>query len=365
MKLVNKIYQVTPYYPPSLGGMQKCVKNITDQLVKRNYKVTVITSNIGTKSSSVSNENLEVKYLNSIEFANTPISLKFILELLRIPREAVVHLHIANALLPELVWIISKIKGFSYISHIHIDVQASSFIGKLLPYYKAIFLKRVIRNSKFVIVLTKSFQKLIQINYGIEKSKIIIIPNGVDKKFFLNPYFKKKNKYNILFVGRLSHQKNIPLLISAFSKIKSKAILHIVGEGNLGEYLVNMIKDNNIKNIELHGRKNENELIDFYKMADIFVLPSLNEGMSLSLLEAMAAGLPIIASYTPENHELLGKGAKLINKNSIEEYAYFIDKLLVDFEERKLMSKINIQTAKEFSWENTITRITNIYENWQ
>lgn len=141
----------------------------------------------------------------------------------------------------------------------------------LLPLYKRIFLKRVLKSASRIVVLNRKYRILINRNYNIFKN-IAIIPNGVSKKFFINKKNTEHEQTNLLFVGRLSIEKNIPKLIKAASLLKSKAILNIVGDGEKKIEIEKYISSNNLKNVILHGKKIGKDLINFYQNADIFLL---------------------------------------------------------------------------------------------
>lgn len=366
MLKLNEIYQIVPYYPPSLGGMQKCVKIISDLLSDRGYRVTVLTSDVGINENrndkkKYTKENLTVKYLASIEIANTPISYSLIPELLKIPKDALVHLHIANAYFPELVYLVSKIKGFKYIAHLHIDVERSGKAGYLLPIYKSFILKTVLKNADKVIVLTDSFSDLLINKYGIGKSKIVVIPNGVDERFFIKKQVNTIAPYSILFVGRLSPQKNLTVLINAFSKLKLNANLTIVGEGSEEVKLKKLVSSYGITKVNFVGRKDENELIPYYAKADIFCLPSNTEGMSLAMLEAMASGLPMAAADLPQYRNIVEKGTYFVKNNTSDEYLKAIMELLTNPKLRKTMSLSNIKTASQYKWNKILLMIEKVY----
>jgi len=93
------------------------------------------------------------------------------IKLLKIERNSVVHLHIAQAYTPELVWLASKIKGFCYIAQVHIDIAPSGAFGFLLKAYKPLILKRVLNNARYVIVFTKDQKHAIHQKYNVDLKK--------------------------------------------------------------------------------------------------------------------------------------------------------------------------------------------------
>jgi glycosyltransferase involved in cell wall biosynthesis len=132
------------------------------------------------------------------------------------------------------------------------------------------------------------------------RNKSVVIHNPVSKELSKYPLNDKYDN-RIVFVGRLNKQKNIELLIKAFSKIVKKydeLILEIYGEGCLRESLQVMINEYGLSDkAKLMGAYND--VIDRIYGARMFVLPSLYEGMPNALMEAMALGIPVVASNCP------------------------------------------------------------------
>src|SRR5450631_702592 len=117
------IVHVTSYYPPHLGGMENVAAQLAERFVDKGYAVSVYTSNIGYLSDAVIRSEVEVHYLKSLEFAHTPVIFTLFFRLLALPRHSLIHLHVAQAFSPEVVCLISKIRGIPYVAHIHLDVD--------------------------------------------------------------------------------------------------------------------------------------------------------------------------------------------------------------------------------------------------
>ncbi len=113
--------------------------------------------------------------------------------------------------------------------------------------------------------------------------------------------------------------------------MQESVILDIVGDGELRQDVEALIQKYGLQNVQLHGKKTGKELLKFYKSADISVLPSFKEaGASLSMLEAMAAGLPIVAADSPEVREMLADCGVLVQNPTPITYAKALDALLSD-----------------------------------
>lgn len=175
-----------------------------------------------------------------------------------------------------------------------------------------------------VVALTEEIEKEL-ISNGFSRNKIIIIPNGVNIELF-SPKKKSGSQsfLKICYIGRLEDGKGLEILISAFGSVKKKcsqARLVVVGHGSKIPELKQQIERLNLFNhIDLVGEKED--VLNYYHQSDILIAPSESEGMSNVLLEAMACGLPVIASDIGGNVELIGKKMEEIRGD--EGTRYFI-----------------------------------------
>jgi glycosyltransferase involved in cell wall biosynthesis len=142
---------------------------------------------------------------------------------------------------------------------------------------------------------------------GFPGRAIAAIPNSVDQEFY-RPENKRcqADRKRICFVGRLAEEKGIDCLIKAMKKVNAAdpgVELDIVGDGPMREQLQSLSDSLHLQEL-IHFIGNSAAL-SYYRESDIFVLPSLSEGLSLSLLEAMSCGLPVVASNVEGNREVL------------------------------------------------------------
>lgn len=137
------------------------------------------------------------------------------------------------------------------------------------------------------------------------ENKMIYIPNGVDTNIF-KPGKKANNKRKIvLSVGRLEKQKNYQSLIKALPGLDVKLLL--IGKGSLKEELIKLAEEKMVDLVIIDQVGNE-DLPKYYNQADIFVLPSFNEGFAKVLIEAMACKLPVITSKVGGLREIIKDG---------------------------------------------------------
>lgn len=358
---MTKIVQVISYYPPHLGGMEKIAHSISKGLVKRGYDVEVYTSNLGTKKGKLkSTERLNINYLNAWEFAHTAIIPSLFNKLMKIPRDSIMHVHLAQAFVPEVVYLVSKIRGIPYVLHYHADTLPSGKFGFLLKPYKALFLKRILRNASSTIVLNELYRDFLKNKYKT-KGQIKVIPTYVNKDFFVKSRKRKNKVIKLLYVGRLSKEKNIDLLIRSLDLIKNKAQLIIIGEGEERKNLEKLNAQNSKNKAIFLGQKDSQELVEIYRNADIALLASNREGLPLFLLEAMAAGVPIIASKAPGITELVGNVGILVNPINPVEFAKQIDNLINNPKNLSKFSIMGKSIAQNFTENKMIQNTEQVY----
>ena len=296
-----KIIQVSSYYPPHLGGQEHVVQDLSRHVAAAGHEVHVLTSVKGGGKKGVTNESgVTVRRMPGQEFGHAPIMSSLGPALFGVARSSsLVHLHIGQAFTPEMVWLISKLRGYRYIAELHIDFEPSGPAGVLLPLYKRFVLGRVLRSAAAVIVLNKRTLGVVRKRYGVRR-KTVVMNNGIDEAYFNVARTSRPTppkQLRLLFVGRLSKQKNVPLLLQALARTKRDVHLDIVGDGDEQAAIAATIEAEHLSdNVTLHGRLDRQAVLAFYRRCDALVMPSLYEAQPLVLLEAMAARIPIIGT---------------------------------------------------------------------
>lgn len=193
--------------------------------------------------------------------------------------------------------------------------------------------------------------------FGYEnRYSIDIISNGVDGSFF-HPDESKvhgENQCQLLFVSRLIEGKGLQYVIPYMDKINRESgklvRLTIVGDGPYRENLQHLVKQYEVEDyVKFVGMKNKEDLLPYYQQADIFILPSLSEGMPNVVLEAMATGLPIVMTPCGGSKELVDDNGFIA---STEEFVQRIIELCKDEEKRKIFGACSLERTREkFAWE--------------
>jgi len=362
-----KIIHVTSYYPPHIGGIENVVRSLAISLAKKGIKTMVLSSDIPKGSSTYEEmENLRVYRLKSFEIAHTSIMLSLARKLAsEIDKDTIVHVHAGHAFTPEVSAVVSKLKRCPLIVHVHSDVSPSGTVGFLLPVYKRFVLKRVLSTANKVIFLTNEHAHFLSKKYGISRNNIEVIPNGINLDFFKTKRrTKSKKKTKLIFVGRLSKEKNVPRLLKALSMIVRKydIVLHIVGDGEGRSIIERMIKKEKMgENVVLHGPLYGEKLKKMYYSCDIFVLSSDSEGMPLAMMEAMATGLPVISCDTPGIKSFAKDSILLVDRNP-EDLANGIVRLIEDQSFVETLKKRSYQLIKHYDWKIISEKFIEVYK---
>jgi glycosyltransferase involved in cell wall biosynthesis len=360
---MRRIVQITPNYPPLLGGLERVVQILATTLADR-HEVSVVTTTHGAPGvpRRVREGDVGVRRHRSVTVAHTALAPGMLGSLLRIPRGSVVHLHCSQAVVPELVWLAARLRGTRYLVHFHMDVGTSGPLGRLLPAYKKHFFGRVLRGAAAVIVLIDSQVQFMSEFYGVDPQRIHVVPNGVAPEYYLPPRTPEAGTLRLLYVGRLGAQKNVARLLDAMSLVTEPVRLRIVGDGELRAGLEAQAARLELGDrVEFCGRLHGADLVDAYADAQAFVLPSDREGMPLVVMEAMAAGLPVIATAVQGTIELVD-GVGLLAEPDPEALAAAIDQVARDPEARAKMAAEGSARARAYTWDAVVAAVERVYD---
>lgn len=376
-----KIAHVCPFYTPAIGGVKQVVEELAKRQHKEGHEVHVYTSDWDKEKRIKKKDEIIdgifvhrcyhlVKIANFVSFWPSVFT--------KIVREKfdVVHSHVFGHPHFFLASIASKISGAKYVHTTHCPWTEAhrSAIGKIgLTISYNLFSRLSFKLTDKIIAITPWELKFIK-KYGGNSNKVVVLPNGMSNKFFekiKNNDFKKKNKIKgkmVLFFGRLNVTKGPEKFVEiAHSILKKQNDVTFVIRGP-DEGMKQIVKEkigSEKKIILLEETRDRKEIIKMYQAADVFVLPSYREGLPLTLFEAMAADLPIVASPVngipyemkePENGFLVNYG----NNKGFEDK---ITKLLNSKKLRDKISKNNKKKAQKYRWDIISKNTLKLYKS--
>ncbi|HEX7586652.1 MAG TPA: glycosyltransferase [Patescibacteria group bacterium] len=227
-------------------------------------------------------------------------------------------------------------------------------------------IRHIWKKADAVISNSQGLKELaLKTNAGQE---IGIIYNGIDIKQFRPAIRGETSNFKVICISRLTRRKGINYLIEAMEKLVQKhpdLSLQIVGEGDAKAELEKQSQGANLgSKVEFKGRIPHENLPEIYNSADVFVLPSLNEGMSNTMLEALASGLPIVATDTGGSKELIseGKNGFMIKMKDSGDIAEKLEKLIADPELARSMEEKSRAIAESMSWEKVAQNYYGLYK---
>jgi len=173
-----------------------------------------------------------------------------------------------------------------------------------------------------------------------------------------------EDDFMIISVGELNKNKNHQVIIRAIAKLKNKRIKYVLcGEGPLESELKELAIELDIENqVKFLGfRKDISELMN---SADLYSFPSYREGLSLSLMEAMSSGLPVVCSNIRGNSDLMedGKGGYLVEPGDVEGFSKYIKELIAGSRLRSEFGGFNHKKIENYSIENVLCEMGKIYK---
>ncbi len=219
------------------------------------------------------------------------------------------------------------------------------------------------------VIVFSRLQRDLLIKLGVHPTKLAVIPNGVDQQKYSPAYshFQQQFPEQRLFVyqGRIATEKNVEAVLKAWkhSNMGNKSKLLIVGDGPLASSLkIFYGKEEGI--IWLGFIADEQKRIDILRGADVFILPSLVEGLSLSLLEAMACGVACLATDAGADGEVLEGGAGVVLDT--QGVTTQLKTLLPLFRDQPEMTKLLGQKARNrvlerYTLSENITKLEQLY----
>lgn len=357
------VVQVVPYYPPHLGGMENVAKAIAETQAKTR-QVEILTTNCGAKGSPrvEYHDGLTIRRLRAREIANVPVAPALLYHMLRTSPRVMVHVHIAQALVPEMVWIARKLRGGAFVAHFHLDVAPHGRFGRCFLWYKKWILGYTLRGASKVITFSQDQALFVQQTYRVDPGALAVVPNGVSGGFAPAPieYKAELRPLRVLYVGRLTPQKAVPRLVNAINEMEQPVEAVIVGDGDQRPVIESLLQQHSLTNIRMVGVQHGAELLDFYHWADVLVLPSEREGMPLVLLEAMACGVPVVATNVVGNRELVAGVGVLVEPDPTS-IALALDQLAQDASLLVELRTRGLAAVKGYTWESLVLDIDNVY----
>ncbi len=367
---------ISDVFPPEGGGIGYYAYNLSKRLISRGYKITIFTRSNWKKSYYEKIEGINVYRVQMLPVYPFHLRLHSLF-LQKIFKEIEQDIDIVHYNSPFISFIKSRkpsivtehgtAKGAIMNSEI---TDIPTLIMRQFAWEIVDIDRKILQMSDSITAVSKACVDELYSLYNINPSRIVVVGNGVDSNFFV-PVKKKSDISYILYVGRLNARKGLIDLINSAEYIynhnnKFMTEFVIIGEGPILNRLKSLIRHKGLdKYFTFTGFVDRQKLLDYYQNAAIHVLPSYQEGLPTVVLEAMACGIPSVATNIPGTSELVvnNKTGILVEPKNPVMLASAILKILTDNELRNYLGSNAREYAKKYYDWNIITdRIENVYQ---
>lgn len=238
-------------------------------------------------------------------------------------------------------------------------------------------LKSSVHRADIVITISENSKNEIIEYLGIDDKKIRIVPPGIhlddyEKRLTSDIKTQVKVKYNlpdkfILYLGTLEPRKNIETILKAYNQFKKENTrVKLVMAGSKGwkyESIFQVAQELGLeKDVIFTGYVDEVDKWAIYKMAELFVFPSLYEGFGMPVLEAMASGIPVITSNSSSLPEVVGENGCMVDPYDYLQISEYMNKIISDRAFKSELITEGLKRAKEFTWEKSAKKMLSIYK---
>jgi glycosyltransferase involved in cell wall biosynthesis len=366
-----KILSCTDYYSPHTGGVEIAAANLYHELAERGHEITIIS--LGTAESN--HRNIEVKTAPKVDTTEylglqSSLSLDFprvFLSLYCSGEYDLLHIHNRFFFTSTISSLLSGLSNMPMVFSLHtssIDTY-SGISGILARIFENTVCRWTIRKADHVICNSKATAGKAQ-SLGVNKKILSVYPHGVDTNEFSPNENSRPNHLSITYVGRLVKNKGVLSLPAIFRKVKENvpnATLNIVGDGPLKSEMEEQMTGFS-SDITFYGGIPHTEVANVLQNSTIFCLPSKSEGLSLTTLEAMSTGLPVVVSDTGGLREIVQDGVTgyRIHSSHTMRFAHtIINHWQNENQQREMGDRARKYVIKNHSWEERAEAIESIF----
>jgi glycosyltransferase involved in cell wall biosynthesis len=233
------------------------------------------------------------------------------------------------------------------------------------------------KRSHRILTVSEASKRDILHFFNVPPEKIVVVYNAIDERFRTSPaaedMARVRERYQldhgfVLYAGNIKPHKNLVRLIEAFDTLRKTGFddlkLLIIGdEISRLPALRRAVHSHKLhKQVRFLGFLPDETLAVLYRLAAVFVFPSLYEGFGLPPLEAMASGTPVVTSNVSSMPEVVGDAAVLIDPYSVDSIVEGVRRVLTNPELASDLRARGIERAREFSWERSVARTRDLYQ---
>ena len=233
------------------------------------------------------------------------------------------------------------------------------------------------RQAHRILTVSEASKRDIMHFFSVPPDKVVVVYNAIEERFAATPSAEAiervRERYQlthqfVLYVGNIRPHKNLVRLIEAFAELRARGFddlkLLIIGdEISKLPALRRAVHSYKLhKHVRFLGYLEDETLAILYRLAAVFVFPSLYEGFGLPPIEAMASGTPVVTSNVSSMPEVAGNAAVLVDPYNVESIVEGIARVLTDPALAAELRRKGMARAREFSWTRSVARTREVYE---
>lgn len=353
-----KILQVIPYF--CFGGAETMCENLTYGLIAMGHDVTVVSLYDDQTPIARRMEAAGVKILYLDKKLGLDLSMvPKLMKIMRREKPDVVHSHL-NVI--KYTVAAAKLSGIRRCIHTVHNVAHEEAEGRVEKIISTIYFRLGLATP---VALSPEVRATIVSFYGLKEQKVPVIYNGVDLgKCCAKEDYALAKPARLLHIGRFNVQKNHKGLLEAFAKIAEicpHCTLQLIGDGELREETEKLAVSLGLDN-KVAFLGNQTNIYSFLQEADIFLLPSIFEGMPMTIIEAMGTGLPIVASRVGGVPDMLEDGTSgLLVPCEPDAVAQAVLQLLQQDDLRKKLGTNALENSRVFGADHMARCYCDLY----
>lgn len=354
-------------YPYAVGGLGIHIHEISKEQVRLGHSVTVYAASKGVESEYKTNDGYYVRNFKPLTkiFGNSIAPYMFLDLIQEQSNYDIVHAH-SHLFLSTNMSAVARQLGSTPLVITNHGLHSQTAPEWLQDLYTATGARLTFAAADKILCYTET-EKYELIDLGIKSEKIEVIHNGIDTDLFVPARESCFDKKSLLWVGRYAKGKGLDYLIEAFSilkKVHSDITLTMIGKGHEKDFIIQKIRDLGLESsITMKDFVPNSEIVNMYQNSSIFVLPSLEEGVPRTILEAMSCGIPVVCSRLPQLVDIVDGCGLLVPVKDSQALADSILTLLSDSslaQEFRENGRKNV--VENYSWKDTVKKTVELYK---
>jgi glycosyltransferase involved in cell wall biosynthesis len=353
----------------AIGGMERMVLDLARELDKDGYRSLIRIWDHGPLHDLAVRQGTAAVWIPP---GNGAVDLRYLARLIQVVRRERIHLIHAHTWAAHLYGsAAAAVAGIPSVITIHDRYTVAGKRDRRLAY------RLLGRSPTLIVAVSEDIRTVLTGRLGLDRERIVLVPNGIDTTVFKNSYDTTALRRELLgdrselptlvSVGNLRHVKGHDILLSAMREVTAhdpEINLLVVGDGPLRHELEHMADDWGLSCVSFTGYRED--VPHILRASDIFVLASRTEGLSLSILEAMAAAKPVIATAVGGNREVVipGMTGYLVPPEDPATLAARILSTLAHPDEARLFGRQGLRIVEgAFSLKAMVRKYEELYRN--